>query len=311
MKNEANQTGNGSNGAFRNLIIGAVLISFSPVFVKLADIGPTMAGVYRVLFGGLALVIAALIRKETFWKGIRPFIRPVIIGLIFSIDLTAWHRSINYIGPGLATLLGNFQVFILTGYGILILHEKLTLRFRLSVPLAIIGLVIIFGWDWSHFTIDYRLGFLLGLATAATYAAFTLTLRYTQSHHDSLSPLVNLIIISFATAIFMAIFSLLEHESFVIPNLKSWAAMLGYGLLCQALAWFLITRSLPSVRASLVGLILLLQPTLSFIWDMTLFKRPTSIWEIFGAVLALTAIYLGSTNPKLNKRRIPTESDPQ
>ena len=301
MKNSPNQPITNINGALLNLIAGAFLISFSPVFVKLADIGPTMAGVYRVLFGGLALVIVALLRKETFWKGFRSFILPLIIGLIFSIDLTAWHRSIGYIGPGLSTLLGNFQIFILTGYGILVLHEKLTLRFRLSVPLAILGLVLIFGWDWSHFTIDYRLGFLLGLATAATYSAFTMTLRYTQSREDSLSPLVNLTIISFATAIFMAIFSLLQHESFVIPNIKSWASMLGYGLLCQALAWFLITRSLPSVRTSLVGLILLLQPTLSFIWDMALFKRPTTAWEIFGVVLALTAIYLGSANPATKK----------
>jgi len=38
------------------LIAGATIISFSAVFVKLVHVGPTMAGFYRVLFGGLILL---------------------------------------------------------------------------------------------------------------------------------------------------------------------------------------------------------------------------------------------------------------
>ena len=40
-------------------------------------------------------------------------------GVFFSLDLWFWHRSIIYIGPGLSTLLANFQVFILMLVGIL------------------------------------------------------------------------------------------------------------------------------------------------------------------------------------------------
>ena len=36
---------------------GAVLISFSAVFVKLAHVSPTMAGFYRTFFGGIMLLI--------------------------------------------------------------------------------------------------------------------------------------------------------------------------------------------------------------------------------------------------------------
>ena len=38
------------------LLAGAVLISFSPVFVKVADVEPTMAGFYRCSIGGVFLL---------------------------------------------------------------------------------------------------------------------------------------------------------------------------------------------------------------------------------------------------------------
>jgi drug/metabolite transporter (DMT)-like permease len=41
-------------------------------------------------------------------------------------------------------------------------------------------------------------------------------------------------------------------------------------------------------------LLLLLQPTLTFIWDMIFFGRPTTVIEGAGAMLALGAIHLGS-----------------
>jgi len=282
------------NTALLSLVFGAILISFSPVFVKLAHVGPTVAGVYRVLFGGISLLIYALIKKEKFWLGLKPFLWATLIGFVFALDLTAWHRSIHYIGPGLSTLLGNFQVFFLTAFGLIFLKERLTRQFMIAVPLAMAGLVLIFGWHWEHFDIDYKIGFLLGLATAISYAFFTLALRHSQTRANALAPSVNLIIISFVTAFIMTIFSLVQAESFAIPDWQSWGALLGYGIFCQAMAWLVISKALPKVKASLAGLILLLQPTLAFVWDTLLFSRSTTGLEITGAIMALVAIYLGS-----------------
>ncbi len=200
------KTATNNNREYLALIIGASLISFSPVFVKIANVGPTMAGVYRNLFGAIFLLIYALALKEKFWRGLPQFLIAAVIGLVFAIDLTCWHRSILYIGPGLSTILGNFQVFILTGYGVLILKEKLTWRFRLAVPMGMMGLILIFGWDWSNLGFDYKLGFALGIGTAITYSIFTLTLRHSQSRPNPLSALVNLIYISLS-AVFSWLFS--------------------------------------------------------------------------------------------------------
>ena len=71
--------------------------------------------------------------------------------------------------------------------------------------------------------------------------------------------------------------------------------MLAYGILCHAMGWILISHGLVKVEASRAGLLLLLQPTLAFIWDGLFFARPTGIMDVSGALLALVAIYLGGT----------------
>jgi drug/metabolite transporter (DMT)-like permease len=48
------------------------------------------------------------------------------------------------------------------------------------------------------------------------------------------------------------------------------------------------------VEASRAGLLLLLQPALTFVWDVLFFGRPTTAPEALGAALAIGAIYMGS-----------------
>ena len=94
----------------------------------------------------------------------------------------------------------------------------------------------------------------------------------------------------------MGLEALVQKEHFRLPDLQTWWALLGYGFIAQVLGWVLIARGLLKTEASRAGLILLLQPTLAFVWDILFFKRATVPVEILGALLALFAIYLGTTS---------------
>jgi len=147
------------------LVIGAVLISFSGVWVKTAHVTPNVSAFYRVFFGGIALCAAAVYRGELKkWRGTRQFTLSTLCGFLFAADLWFYHYCIEYIGPGLGTIMPNFQVFILAGIGIVFLHEPLRVVFLLSLPLA-------FVWDVLFFqrptTLVNWLG--VGVALAAIY----------------------------------------------------------------------------------------------------------------------------------------------
>lgn len=278
----------------RFVLIGAFLISFSGVFVKWAHVTPSVAGFYRTFIGGFALAALLFVRREHKWYGTRWFMLSGCCGVLFALDLFFWHRSIHYIGPGLSTILANFQVFFLALFGALILKEKVNGKLIAAIPLAMIGLYLLAGIQWNRLGPTYRTGVWLGLASAACYAAYLLFLRKVQVSRQMPSPMVSLMIISFVSAALLGAESFVKGEKFTIPDVQTLTSLLLYGILSQVIGWALITKGLSKVPSSLAGLLLLLQPTLSFVWDILFFNRPTTLIDTTGALMALTAIYLGT-----------------
>lgn len=284
---------------------GAALISFAPVFVQVADVGPASAGFYRVAIGGLVLAGLAVRRRR--W---RPERRSMALaagaGLLFALDLVLWHASILSVGPGLATILANFQVFILAAVGVLVFREPVHLRLVASVPVAVVGLFLLVGLDWSQRSDVAQAGVILGLLAAVAYAGFLLVLRATQRLPGA-DPMATLAIICLLAAVLLVPLALREPQGLRVGTPVTAVVLLGYALVAQVVAWLLIASALPHVRAGQAGLLLLLQPTLAFIWDMTFFGRPTDLQDIAGALLALAAIYLGTVRraspPRKGRRR--------
>ncbi len=275
------------------LVIGAVLISFTGVWVKVAHVAPNVSAFYRVFFGGAALLLAALYRRELRWFGLRHLLLSLLCGFLLGLDLWLYHYSIEYIGPGLGTILPNFQVFILAAVGVLFLKEPMRWIYLISLPLAFVGLFMIVGVNWSDLQIQYRIGVYYGLAAAICYAGFLLSLRQLQADQMGTSFFYVLMMVSLTTAIFLGAEIVFRQTSFKIPDLQSLLALLALGLLSHTVGWILITNALPKVRASFSGLILLLQPTLAFVWDVLFFQRPTTLFNWLGVLIALAAIYLG------------------
>ena len=300
--------------AYIYLIIGTLIISFAPIFARLVQVGnaeyspmdPTAAAFYRAFIGGVFLCIVLLVQKKSIFKIDKRVLIYLCIGaLFFAIDMTAWYRSILLIGPGLATLLASFQVFVLTIVGFLFLREHPGLLQWISIPIALLGLALIVGLDWNAIDEGYRLGILLGLLTAFCYAIYILVLRgankYELQHsNEPNDPIRIMAVISLIIAAILFLFTLGLDESFSVQRPINWLWLILTGVFCQAIAWVLISLSLPHIRAAHVGMIILLQPIFAFIWDILIFDRPVKSIEIVGASIAIIAIYIGSmqkTNP--------------
>ena len=277
---------------------GAALISTTSIFVRWAHVPPTLSAFYRMLFGAAMLLMLLFVRRQSREFALRDYLWMLLPAFAFASDLFVWHRSIAYIGPGLATLAANFQVFILAIVGVIFFHERLTLRFVAGVALALFGLWLLVGTGWSSFTPQFRIGVWLGLFTGVCYAVYLLSLRRAQAVRPALTPVRALFLNSLLSAAILGMVVLGEGSSFAIPDAQSWAALLGLGFFGQVLGWVLIASAMPQLPASLVGLLLLLQPALSFVLDVILFARPTSGLDWLGLALSLVGIFIGSVRGK-------------
>jgi len=278
------------------VLLGALIISFAPIFVRLLPLPPTVIGFYRMAFGlGVLFLWSVALRQRIRWSA-RSSLLALAAGVFFALDVIFWHRSINLIGPGLATLLANCQVFFVTFFGLLILREKPSPRLWLAIPCAVLGLVMVVGPSLNNNT-QAQAGVGLGALAAMSYAAYLLVLREAEKArppiHDSVfSPVM--FWATLGSLMLLLIVSGFEPVSLQVSEPLHWVLLIGYGVLVQGLAWVLISKGLPRVPISQGGLLLLLQPALALVWDVLFFHRPISPREIAGALLTLAAIYLGS-----------------
>ncbi|MFP4474348.1 MAG: DMT family transporter [Desulfatibacillaceae bacterium] len=279
------------------MFAGAVCISFSPILFKVSGLAPTPGSFWRTAIGGAVLLLYAMARGQKPFSRLRygPALGTIVLcGVLFTLDLESWHRSIPLVGPGLATILTNFQSILLAVYGVLFFREKLTLRLAVSIPLAMAGLWLLVGVDMAALPEGVMVGVGFGLAAALWYSLYILGVRRSQSLAERMPASANMAWISLCTALCVGVVALLRGEGLGIPSTESLLWALAYGIGPQALGWLLISTGLPLVPASVAGLVILAQPTLAFIWDILLFDRPAGPLSLAGAGLALAAIYIGA-----------------
>ncbi|MFZ9886750.1 MAG: DMT family transporter [Myxococcota bacterium] len=284
------------------LCTGAVLISFAPIFVRAMDTSPTTAAFYRCALGGALLLSLARWRAPgSITRSAAARNWSILAGLFFALDLAAWHRSIHLIGPGLATLLVNLQVFVLAGYGHFFLKQRLAPRQGAGMGMAIAGLTLLLvpGDHAAH--AEDQTGVWLALATAFVYSGYILSLRRARAVGES--PLAEVGVASISAAAFLLPLVLLWNEELVVANRNEGLLVLGYAVLPQVLGWVLISRGQARLSPSTVGLLLLLQPTLAFAWDVWLFSRTTTVQEWCGVSLALVGVGLGSSGVRQSSPR--------
>ena len=286
-----------ARGPLAAMALGAALISTSAVFVKWVHIGPTASAFWRMGLAAVLLLAAGL--RPALRVGWRP--APRILGLVaiaavfFALDLWMWHRSILYVGVGLATLLGNFQVFALAAYGAIALGERGGWHLWVGLLLAIVGLSLLLVPGWTHVDARFHVGVAFGLGTAAAYAGFLIAFRAAQQGRGGTANEALLWWLCVASATLLLAMTWAGGEDLAPRDGRDWAALLAYALIAQVFGWLVIGRVMPKLAAGVLGLCLLLQPLLAYVWDALLFGTRLDAVGVLGLVLSLAGIFLGLT----------------
>lgn len=295
--------------AYKILLAGAVAISFSPVVVKLLTrqlMGPVAIAFWRTFIGSMALLVIVRLEHRKLRMSTVPALWCLFTGLVFFIDLTAWHQSIIYVGSGMSTLLGNTHVFATAVVSYFVFKERLTPRFVASAVVGVAGLALLVGAFSEEVVFDghYLQGILYGFLTALMYAFYMVGIKKATSHKSSPPPVVIMAWICMSASFFLAIASLFESRPFLPPDNRALLLLLWLGIIGQAAAWWGIATSIKRIAIHHASLILLLQPVLAMIWGYVIFNETLTNIQVAGAIVTLVAIYFGSVrSPAFAKMR--------
>lgn len=286
-----------TNRGIAKLAFGAFCISFSPVFVKMLGMeimSPTSIAFWRAGLGAVFLFTLSSVRKKSLMIPLSVIPWAVLGGLLFSIDLFFWHRSVIYSGAGIATILANTQVFGTAVLSFFIFKEKLTPKFIIAAITAFGGVALLIGFGSDiELTSRYLKGVLFGLITGLAYANFIITLKYAGNKQELPDFVTLMAWVSMFMALFLGISALIESHGFFPPDWYSLLILALLALVAQTIGWWSISVGLSEVAASRAGLIILLQPVLAMIWGMIIFSEKLTLMQLLGAAVTLAAIYIG------------------
>ncbi|MDP7531886.1 MAG: DMT family transporter [Candidatus Thalassarchaeum sp.] len=277
-------------------LAGAVAISFSPVFYVYSDTNPSTGAFFRMLYALPALALLAYLVRKADTRSSRTRWTAFGAGLILAPDMLSYHSSMIFIGIGIATLIGNSQVIIVTLASWKLFGEKPNPAILLSLPVVIIGLALISGFaDPEPYGEDPVKGVVFGMMAAFFYSSFLILFRYSNRE---LAPSSSVQLdATVGAALGLLVLGLLPLSSMAIEPLELQPTWPGHGwlillaLLCQVAGWLAIAHALPRLPAAHTSFAILLQPVLTLIWGyFILHQEGHSQNQAIGVFLVLVAI---------------------
>jgi drug/metabolite transporter (DMT)-like permease len=271
-------------------VAGALTIAFSAILVKLADVTPSTAAIFRCAYALPLLGAIALLEDRRFGsRARRDRMLAAGAGVFFAGDLIFWHHAIGDVGAGLATVLGNLQVVIIPFAAWALLGERIERRILVALPLVCSGVVLISGVLESGAYGDHPLrGVVFGFLTGVTYAGFILVLRHGSS--DLRRPAGPLFDATFVAAIVAVLVGLAIGEADLAPSWPAHGWLVTLALTSQVLGWLLITVSLPRLPAALTSVTLTIQPVGSVILGVILLGEEPTALQLAGVACIVAAL---------------------
>lgn len=282
--------------AFAALLCGAVAMGISPVFVKLADVGPFASAFYRVF---LALpILYAWMRIEETRAPEGPdhspgFTAPVIAtGVFFTADLFFWHLAI------LNTTVANATFFATTAPVWVVIFGWLFFRRRASpAALAGLGLCLLGGLalvGQSFALAPERLvGDGLSEVTAIFFGAYFLAVEKARERQRAARVTF---FMSVMTAVLLGLIALgAQHflgQRLLPLDLRGWAVLVALAWISHAGGQGLLTVALGSLPAMFSSLVIFLEAVAAAALGWLILSEAVSPLQGLGGLIILAGIWV-------------------
>lgn len=280
--------------AFAALVAGSFAMGVSPVFVRLADVGPLTSAFWRV-----ALALPALwlwMRLDTGFPGggIRFAGRPrrlaivLLTGALFAGDLFFWHLSIMNTTVANATFFATMAPLFTVLTAALLLKEELRRALLSGLGLCLLGGALIIG---SSIDLDPSrlLGDGLGIVTALFFGTYMVAVQQARRLLPA-SALMFWSTVVTAALLFIAATAL--EDSLWPASLLGLASLLSLALLSHCAGQGLLAYALGTLPATFSSLVVFLEAVAAAIVGWLVLGEAVGPLQAVGALAILAGIYV-------------------
>lgn len=284
------------------LFAGAMAIGGSGILVRLAETGPVATGFYRVALAAPIFVIWAQFgrRAQTNrnagaspkgFAGLRDNMALILLsGVLFAVDLGAFHWSISYTTVANATLLSNLTPIWVTLGAWLILRERIGRLFLTGLAIAIAGCAILMGRSFELST-ERLFGDALATFASLFYGGYLLVITRLRAR---LSTPALMAASGMVTAALLLPAALIIGERAIPLTLAGWMVLAGVALISQASGQGLIAFALAHLPASFSSVSLLVQPVSAALLAWAILGEALGPIEAAGGAVVLAGIWIAA-----------------
>ena len=268
------------------LFIGILCISIFPVIVRMNLTSGLISAFYRMAIATAIILPFALYKKKLKLENIKMLLPMMVCGILFASDIAVWNISIQNSSATQATLLTNLSPIWVGVFSLLFLSFRPRKSFWLGTLIALIGMTVFVGVD-TILNLQLDFAFFLGILSGVLYALYILV---------SKSVLEKLEVITFITysmifsTIFLFFINFVFGEQFFGFSNKAWVSLFVQGIVCQLIAWLLISYSTQKMRATRVSLSLLSQAIFATILAAIFVNEKITGIQMIGSVIILAGI---------------------
>jgi drug/metabolite transporter (DMT)-like permease len=272
------------------LVIGVTAVSFSSVFVRLADAPAFAIAFYRCAFASLVLVPLAWTRHRPALHALSRRDRQLLLasGVVLAAHFASWIPSI-----GLTTVAASAVLVQTSPVWVAVLGrfvgERAAAGTAWGIAVALVGVGIIAVQQTGAPGSNPLLGDLLAIAGAFFAAIYILLGRRLRP----ILPLVPYTAAVYAvSAAVLAVVMVVSRTSFVGYEPRVWLLFVAITVGPQFLGHTVFNYLLGHVRASIVSVSLLAEPVGATILAFVILDEAPGAWTLIGGAIVLAGVYL-------------------
>jgi len=276
--------------AFSALVVGGLIMGFSPVFVREAEVGAFASAFWRVMFALPVLVGWALwTANRSHKKLVLEFTLPALFaGGLFAGDLSFWHLAILNTTLANATFLTGLAPVWVILFSNLFLKEKPPRNAIMGIIICLIGMTLLINAS-LRIEPDRLIGDLYGVITSFFLGFYFIAIRTGTRSTDNSSLFLSSTIV---TTLILLVVTLIMGGQFIPDTERGWAALATLGIFTHAGGQGLVTVAIATLTAAFSSLVIFIEAIAAAFFGWLLFDEKMDTFQVIGCLLILIGIWI-------------------